>query len=568
MQKIVSLALLLVLFASCRSKKIQSDNLSYVQKVKFNEHYFNASKQKSIGNYEEALKEFEASYRINPKSHASMYQMANISFRNKNLDEAIYWGEKSIKANPYYNHWYYGQLGQFYNRAGQYEKSAKIFQKMIENEPYRSTNYIEAANQNINAQSFKEAIKILNKYQEIFGVEEESARKLEQLYIKLNKPDQALNEIAKLTIANPDEVRYWGLLAETQMTLGKKDEAEKSYKKIISLDSLNGYAQFGLADIARAKGDNETSFNHLLMGFKDERVKLLNKLQVISSYYVLMQRDEKSRQQVFNLGEILLATHPNEALSYVVYSDLLYAVNKFEESRNYLVKSLDIENSDFKVWQKLLSIDEQLNNMKTLEEDSRKAMEVFPNIPALYIYNGFALIALKQFEKSIVVSQDGLSYAIQQKDKIQLLLNLADANHQLKKYNEADKAFDAVLNLEPNNTLALNNYAYFLSLRNERLDEAEALVKRALKHDPDNPSYLDTYGWILFQKKNYAEAIVQLKLALKEAPKNPEILEHLGDALYKSGDIAGAQIQWKKALDNKSGDAGLERKISSGLIDK
>ena len=358
MQRIVSLALLLVLFASCRSKKIQSDNMTYEQKVKFNEHYFNASKQKSIGNFDEAFKEFEACYRINPKSHATMYQLANISFRNKKLDDAIYWGEKSIKINSSYNHWYYGQLGQFYSRAGQFEKSAKIFEKMIGNEPYRPTNYIEAANQNINAQSFKEAIKILNKYQEIFGVEEESARKLEQLYIKLNKPEQALNEIAKLTVANPDEVRYWGLLAETQMTLGKKDDAEKSYKKIIGLDSLNGYAQFGLADIARSKGDSETSFKHLVMGFKDERVKLVNKLQVISSYYVLMQRDEKSRQQVFILGETLLSTHPNEALSYVVYSDLLYAVNKFEESREYLVKSLDMENSDFKVWQKLLSIDE------------------------------------------------------------------------------------------------------------------------------------------------------------------------------------------------------------------
>ena len=195
MQKIVSLALLVLLFASCKSKKIQSENLTYEQKVKFNDHYFNASKQKSIGNFDEAFKEFEASYRINPKSHACMYQMANISFRNKKLDEAIYWAEKSVKTNPNYNHWYYGQLGQFYNRAGQYEKAANVFEKMMDNEPYRPTNYLEAANQNINAQSYKEAIKILNKYQETFGVEEESARKLEQLYIKLNKPEQALNEI-------------------------------------------------------------------------------------------------------------------------------------------------------------------------------------------------------------------------------------------------------------------------------------------------------------------------------------------------------------------------------------
>lgn len=562
-----TIAFLCLILVSCKSLKKGGHELSYAQLKKFNDAYFEGTKQKALGNTDEAIKEFYSAYKIDPASHAVMYQLGNLSFKKKDLTEAIYWAEKAVKANPEYNHWYSGQLGQFYNRQGQYAKSADIFEKMMAQDPNRLSNYIEASNQYINAGDFKKGIAVLEKYQSKFGVDEESARKMEQLYIKMGKPEKALEEISKLTELFPDEVRYWGLLAETQMSLGKKKDAEKSYLKIISLDSLNGYAQFGIADILRSRGEADASFEHLLMGFKDERVKLANKLQVISSYYLLLQKDEKSKNQVFKLAEVLMKTHPNESLSYVVYSDLLYATGKYAESRQYLLKALEFETSDFKIWQKLISIDEQLNDMSLLEQDSRKALEYFPNLPALYIYNGFALISLKQFEKSIQISEDGLAIAIQQKDKVQLHLNIADAYQQQGKHVESDKAFDEVLKLEPNNALALNNYAYFLALRKIRLAEAEAMIKKAIAEEADNASYLDTYGWVLFQSGKYAEALEQIKKAGKLDPTNPEILEHAGDALFKLGRTEEARTEWKNALERKGDQDRLNKKISEGLTD-
>lgn len=567
MKKFLLLILPLAVLVSCKSRKHSGQTLSYQQRVKFNEHYFEATKEKALGNGEGAFKEFQSAYKIDPASHAVMYQLANLSFKNKNLTEAIYWGEKAVKANPEYNHWYFGQLAQFYNRDGKFEKSAEIFSHMIDKDPNRSSNYLEAANQYVNAADYKNAARVLTQYQTRFGIDEESARKLEQLYIKLKKPEQAVKEIAKLTQASPDEVRYWGLLAETQMSLNKRDDARVSYQKIISLDSLNGYAHFGLADILRAEGKNDESFIHLLAGFKDDRVNMVNKLQVISSYYVLMQKDEKSRRQVFQLGEALLQAHPNDAMSYVVYSDLLYANGSLNESRNYLIQSLKYDNADFKVWQKLLSVDEQLLNMAWLEEDSRKAIDIFPNIPSLYIYNGFALIALKKFDASIQISTEGLNYAIQQKDKIQILLNIADASQQKGNYAVSDKAFEDVLKMEPENTLALNNYAYFLSLRKEKLDYAETLVKKALALEPNSPSYLDTYGWILYQSARYNEALEILKKAVAASPDNAEILEHYGDVLFKTGKNAEAREQWKKALEKNQDDESLKQKVNKGLLE-
>jgi tetratricopeptide (TPR) repeat protein len=554
-------------FISCKSLFKKSKPISYDDRKKFDHLYYEASKQKALGNFDVAYKSFEQALKIDAANHAVMYQLANINFKQKKLTDAIYWAEKSVKANPEYNHWYYGQLGQFYNKEGSFLKAAGVFEKMIDSEPGRVSNYTETANQYLNAGKFTEAAKILNQYQDKFGVDEESARKLEQIYMQLKKPDKALAEILKLTIAYPDEVRFWGLLGETQMNLGKYEEAKKSYEQILKLDSNNGYAFFGLAELCRQKDDAKGSFEYLLKGFRDERVDMQNKLGVISSYYILLKKDKESKDQAFRLGEALIETHPTDALSYIVYSDLLYAIADYGQSREYLLKSFEFETSDFRVWQKLLTIDEKLDSSELIEMDSKRAIEYFPNVPVLYIYNGFSLNALGRYLEAVKISEEGLSFAIQLEERVQLHLTIADAYNSLKDHEKSDKAFDEILKLEPGNALALNNYAYYLSLRKTRLTDAGAMAKKALQKEPNNPSYLDTYGWVLFQLENFADAEKAVKKAMEFAPDNSEILEHYGDIIYKQGDSGKAMFYWKKAKENGGKSDELEKKINTGILD-
>jgi Flp pilus assembly protein TadD len=93
------------------------------------------------------------------------------------------------------------------------------------------------------------------------------------------------------------------------------------------------------------------------------------------------------------------------------------------------------------------------------------------------------------------------------------------------------------------------------------------MVKKAIAEGADNPSYLDTYGWVLFQSGKYAEALEQIKKAGKLDPTNPEILEHAGDALFKLGRTEEARTEWKKALERKGDQDRLNKKISEGLTD-
>src|SRR5205823_2812307 len=83
--------------------------------------------------------------------------------------------------------------------------------------------------------------------------------------------------------------------------------------------------------------------------------------------------------------------------------------------------------------------------------------------------------------------------------------NLGDVYNKLKNYAESDKYFGKALEVDPNEPTVLNNYAYYLSVRNEQLEKAETMSKKSNELTPNSASYEDTYGWILFRQAKYNE---------------------------------------------------------------
>ena len=127
-----------------------------------------------------------------------------------------------------------------------------------------------------------------------------------------------------------------------------------------------------------------------------------------------------------------------------------------------------------------------------------------------------------------------------------------------------------ILAILPENAEAMNYVGYSLAEKGERLEEAEVLVTRALEIEPDNGSFLDSLGWIRFQRGDVAGAIAALERAEALAGPEPTILEHLGDAYRRSHREADAARAYRRALqaldDGAESDlpgqrAGIEKKL-------
>jgi Tfp pilus assembly protein PilF len=144
----------------------------------------------------------------------------------------------------------------------------------------------------------------------------------------------------------------------------------------------------------------------------------------------------------------------------------------------------------------------------------------------------------------------------------QFYTSIGDAYNELKEYTKSDESYEKALVINPKDQGALNNYAYYLSVRGEKLDKAEAMSKLSnelLSNEPEasRSSAEDTYGWVLYKQGKYAEAKSWIEKSLAHgSDKSATVLEHYGDVLYKTGDIQKALEYWQKAKN--AGEGGSE----------
>src|SRR6185503_20480117 len=97
--------------------------------------------------------------------------------------------------------------------------------------------------------------------------------------------------------------------------------------------------------------------------------------------------------------------------------------------------------------------------------------------------------------------QGVLTTAIQRFPNEETVYFLQGSLHEKqKKYDDAEKAFRKALELQKDDPAVLNYYGYMLAARGTRLDEAEAMVQKAVQSDPTNGAYLDSLGWVYYKQ--------------------------------------------------------------------
>lgn len=549
MKQTIAIISFCFLLLSCGgTKDLGERKLSYSKHKQFEKAYFEAAKQKALGNNEKAIEYFQKALAIDPTSHETMYQMANLNFAMNNLTEAIKWAEYSVKANKDFNYWYYGQLAQFYNKASLFEESAKIFETMINADPGNAQNYLEAANQHLNNQDPKAALRVLDKLEEQIGVTEGGVMRKEHIYHKMGEHQLAIAEVKKLVSANPDEIRYQGMLAENLAKAGQFDEAIAAFQKVLTIEPGNGFAAFGLADIYRKNNDQNNMLKYMNLAFGDARIPISQKVNVMAGVFDEMLKNPTITKDVQKLAETMIEAHPQESPPYIVYADVLLSQNKTAKARTALIESLDVNNSDYRVWQKVFEIDEQLDNFNFMRDDTEKALTLFPNIVYLYILNGYSNLMLEEYEKVEGITLDGLELASKSIDKAQLINNLSDAYYGMKDFEKCFETFETLLKLNPGDVSAKNNFAYYLAEQNTNLEKAKRLSKEACNKEPNNPAFIDTYAWILHKSGESEQALVEINKAISLNENNSEYYRHKASILKALGKNEMSNEMLNKAI--------------------
>lgn len=521
--------------------------------IEANTQYLQEEKEEAISLLKEVLD-------VDKSHHASMYLIGKIAYELGDYSNSVKYAKMALDENQE-NIWYHYSLSQGYQGLRDLTRAIQVQEEMASRFPEEKEVLFDLAQLYIGTADYQKSVDVYDRLEQLAGPSEEVIFRKHQLYLYLNQPEKALGELDKLISMFPGETRYLQAKYDVLIMDGREAEGIQILEDLLARRPNDAFALLSLADYYQIKGDKEKSELYLLRAFENPEVDLSAKVRILGSMYPFADQDEKIKAQLQKLGDILYEVHPKDPLVDGIRGDIFQVLGQPDSAQFYYRESLDGEPASEKVWQELLIIDSEMGDFKGMQRDAEQALEYFPN-QALFLY--FFGVSSAQTEDN-----DGAIYAFEKIKKtgvtdleilMQAYISLGEIYHEEKEFEKSDENFEEALELDGDNALVLNNFAYFLSLRNEQLDRAEDMVVKALKKAPTSSAYLDTYGWILYLKGDYQSAATQLGKAVEHGGEG-EVLEHYGDVWLKLGDETKARDFWQRAIQSGSSDLDIDSKL-------
>jgi tetratricopeptide (TPR) repeat protein len=540
-----------------------ASEMSNKDKVTFDMLFFDANKEKILGNLDKAEVAFLEALKISPNNGAALYELANIYFYKKDKVKSLLYSKKAVAIDPS-NEWFQLLYVDCLKQNKQSKEVAEVYETLIEKNPTKIEYYYELANAYLMSNKINDALKAYDKIEARFGVTEEASMQKLTIFNSLKSFDKSVAEVQKLIKAFPKEAKYYGMLGELYQSNGMNDKALQAFTDLLKIDSTNAFVHLSLADFYRNTKQNDKAFEEIKIAFKSNELDIDPKIKILLSYYEITEKFPELKPDAFKLCDILIGVHPNEAKAFAMYGDFLFRDKKLSEAREKYRKAISIDKGKYALWENLLIIDSDLNDVPSLSQESKEAMDLFPNQPLPYLFFADSNIKLKNYKEAIDALNEGKEFVIDNKIlTAQFYTLIGDAQNSLKNFPASDNAYDKALELDPNNISVLNNYAYFLSLRKTNLEKAVAMSKKCNDLEPNNNSYLDTYGWILYQQSKYDDAKVWIGKALDNGGRNNgTLLEHYGDVLFKLGETENAVKYWIDAKKVGGTSDFIDKKIA------
>lgn len=565
-----ALLLLSIGLSACKSSKSISsspdpsspkgvDELK-LDKEKVDKRYVDACTHMIRGDLRVATDMFKEVLQLVPDHHASMYNIAKLAIEQRQYDDAIQYASRALDADKT-NYWYYQVLKQAYEFKGEFPKAISVQEEIVRQFPSKIDDRIQLAELYIRNRDPEKGITTLTQIESEVGYSDEISLRKFQIYIQQKNYELALGIVDRLLSDHPAEPRFYQMKYDVLNRLDRGDEGVSLLEELLDRDPDNGFALLSLADHYRKMNNSEKSDIYLFRAFENPEIEQSGKIQIIQNLLRMAPDNMSMFIRAQKLASIFNKTHPGSALAYALQGKLYFLNANVDSARIFYRKSLDIESSSIPVWLDLIETSFGTRDFQQLYKDAEEALEFYPNQEQFLYFLGISGSQIGEYRSATNALEKIKRIGTAGEDLMaQTCAELGQLYHYQKDYEKSDKNFDQALRYTPDDDILLNNYAYYLSERNTRLAEAQELIEKALDARPNQSSYMDTYGWILFKQGKYNEAEKWIKKAVDTNP-GAEILEHYGDVLFKLGKVDEAKTQWERARVAGS-QLDLEKKLN------
>ncbi|ELR69736.1 hypothetical protein C900_04713 [Fulvivirga imtechensis AK7] len=551
-----------VSFSDLSAQKVKSKDKVSESELREAEFYFiEGEKYYILEDYAKALALFQKSLEVAPGNATVHFKIATILIKGNEPYKALSHVLEALKLDGN-NKYFYVLAADIYTQLGDFDKASEVYEEMIGKLDDTDHYLFELAAIYLYQQRYGDALVVYDKIEKAYGMAEEIITQKQKIYLQNNNLEKALAEGQRLINTYPEEEAYVLKQAEILISNDQNNEAAKYLEEFLKANPAATQSRLVLSELQRKSGEVEKAIKNLEVAFNDPALDVQNKVQLLAEYRVELSQEELKNFGL-NLAEILVSTHPDVADAHIVYADLLQTIGEHRKAKDAYMRSLELDESNFTVWQNVLQLLIELNKMDSVALVSGEALELFPNQGALYYYNGAANLQQKNYKEAIAALEQGKRLSSANLGLVSAFNSmLGDAYNGTREYEKSDKAYEAALDFDPENYAVLNNYSYFLALRKANLEKAEKMSAKAVKDNPNNATFLDTYAWVLYMRQKYKEAKKVMEQAIATGEISAVHYEHYGDILYKLGDVDGAVKQWQVAKGLNPKSEVIDKKIA------
>ena len=494
----------------------------------------------------------------------ALYSLAGL--RHVDAEEALDLASAAYHADSS-NKWYGHRYGAMQLDRNHYDDALKVYKRLMQIDTRDVSTYYYLSNIYHIMRMPYSAIAVLDSADMRLGRNLYLSRIRQRLLFDTRQNDRAIEESEKLIQDSPYDVDAHLDLARAYAYARRDSLAEVAYERAYRLDTTNLMAVHEMLEFYINHDNVPRIFDIEERLLEDERITVEDKLLSVKQYTM---NEDIYRKNYFRVGRLiyLLTIHyPTNRDVVSLYTMHLYRGGQKKEALDYLHRHLEDDNVTAEDYILAIQLDEIVGDGMQYILDMDRGVELFPENPYLVSLSAYMHTKFGAYNSAIKLLRWALKYSKNDEDRSSLWCTIGDTYHKQGKDKQAFKAYEKSLDYNPEKALALNNYAYYLCLTGERLEEALAMSQLAITLVESEYNYIDTYAWILHLLGRNEEAKRYMAQALSlSSQQSSSLLVHYADILWELGEKFMAETYWKKALslgyDAEELEAHIENKRS------
>jgi tetratricopeptide (TPR) repeat protein len=344
-----------------------------------------------------------------------------------------------------------------------------------------------------------------------------------QIYVQMNKPQEALESVRKSIGMHPTFSQGWLLLAAIEEQAGKLQEAIKGYTAFLEVSSQ--------PDKRIEKHLIELVMRQNMLA-SNKQVLLFNRPCMERAMIFLNRRQYKEALEQIDR---CLEQNPNDPKGQLLKVQILSSMQKYDEAVALVAQWIEKDPND-PIWYRVMHILPRagIPLQKVIASLERTHLK-HPECPLVVLYLADAHIRAHNKAQSLSYLHKAERIVENSDIRAKVLFQISLIEYENRNFDAMKKHLQQAKDLDNKFAPTLNLLAYYYATEEKDLEKATSLVELALKQDARNPHYIDTQAVIFYEKNSYEKARTLLESIAHENPDDATIHLHLAKTYRKLG---------------------------------